>query len=321
MIEKTKKLYEKLLFIRMVEERIADEYSNQEMRCPVHLSIGQEAIAVGVCENLTKNDVVYSNHRCHAHYLAKGGNLDKMIAEIYGKETGCCKGKGGSMHLIDLDAGFGGATPIVGNTIPIAVGAAFSKKTKKEKGVSVVFFGDGAMEEGVIHESSNFASLKKLPVLFICENNLYSVYTSLSDRQPLQRELYKLADAHNIFSEKADGNDAEIVFDKTKNALNHMKNSCGPAFLEFTTYRWREHCGPNYDNDIGYRTQEEFKEWKLKDPLKKIEKQVLERKVLSEKQLFEIKKRINQKIDDSFRFAKSSPFPGQEALYAGLYSE
>src|SRR3989338_9607744 len=182
-------LYRKLLLIRQTEEKIAEKYQEREMRCPVHLSIGQEAVAVGVCDNLKKEDIVYSNHRCHAHYLAKGGNLNRMIAEIYGKETGCAKGRGGSMHLIDLAAGFGGATPIVGNSVPIAVGAAFSNKLKGDKNIAVVFLGDGSTEEGVFHESLNFAILKKLPVLFVCENNLFSVYTNLSERQP-KRQIY-----------------------------------------------------------------------------------------------------------------------------------
>ena len=181
----------------MVEEKIVELYPQQEMRCPVHLSIGQEAVSVGVCANLTREDIVFSNHRSHGHYLAKGGNLKAMVHEIYGKSTGCCFGRGGSMHLLDLSINFFGSTPIVGGTIPIAVGASLASKMQQKNNITTIFHGDGAVEEGVFHESLNFASLKKLPVLFVCENNLYSVYTPLSERQP-NREIYKLVEAHDI---------------------------------------------------------------------------------------------------------------------------
>lgn len=177
-------LYFQILRIRRIEEAIAECYKEQEMRCPVHLSIGQEAIAAGVCALLKKTDIVFSNHRSHGHYLAKGGSLPAMIAEIYGKETGCSKGRGGSQHLIDMSAGFWGSTPIVASTVPLSVGSAFYSKLKEDKKVTVVFFGDAAMEEGVLHESLNFASLHKLPIFFVCENNLYSISTHISARQP-----------------------------------------------------------------------------------------------------------------------------------------
>ena len=165
-----------MLRIRRVEESIARRYAEQEMRCPTHLCIGQEAIAVGVCNALLRTDKVFSNHRAHGHYLAKGGDLNAMIAELYGRAAGCCGGRGGSMHLIDLDAGFMGATPIVGGTVPIAVGSAWASCLKNSSDVTVVFFGDGCFEEGVMHESLNFAALHNLPIVFICENNSYSVY-------------------------------------------------------------------------------------------------------------------------------------------------
>ena len=184
--------------IRMVEEEIAKRYPEQQMRCPVHLSIGQEAAAVGVCAALQPTDWAFSGHRNHAHYLAKGGNLKAMLAEIYGKATGCCGGKGGSMHLTDQASGFIGATPIVGSTVPIAVGAALTAQREGKGRVVVVFLGDGAMEAGVVHESLNFAALKKLPILFACENNLYSVYSPLDVRQPNQRTISDLAAGHGV---------------------------------------------------------------------------------------------------------------------------
>ncbi|MBI4331624.1 MAG: thiamine pyrophosphate-dependent dehydrogenase E1 component subunit alpha, partial [Chloroflexi bacterium] len=179
-----KKLYYAMLRIRLVEERIAELYPEQQMRCPVHLCTGQEAIAAGVSAHLTSDDYALSNHRSHGHYLAKGGDLKAMMAEIYGRVTGCSRGKGGSMHLVDLAAGFLGATPIVGSTIPMAVGAALATVMKGEKRVTVAYFGDAAVEEGVFHESLNFAALKRLPVVFVCENNFFSVYSPLSVRQP-----------------------------------------------------------------------------------------------------------------------------------------
>ena len=187
-----------MLRIRMVEERIAKLYSEEEMRCPVHLSIGQESVAVGVCEHLQKNDIVMSAHRAHAHYLAKGGNLKAMLAELYGKSTGCAMGKGGSMHLIDLESGFFGSVPIVGSTIPIAVGVAWAFKMKKSTNIVTVFLGDGATEEGVFFESLDFASLKNVPILFVCENNFYSVYSNLKVRQSPQRKISVLAESHGI---------------------------------------------------------------------------------------------------------------------------
>ena len=172
-----KDLYYKMLRIRLVEEKISELYAEQEMRCPVHLSIGQEATAVGICAHLQKEDLVLSAHRAHAHYLAKGGDLKAMISELYGKETGCAMGKGGSMHLIDLNSGFFASVPIVGSTIPIATGVAWAFKMKKRSNITAVFLGDGATEEGVFHESLNFAALKQLPIVFICENNGWAVST------------------------------------------------------------------------------------------------------------------------------------------------
>lgn len=313
-------LYKKMLFIRSVEEAIANKYSEQEMRCPVHLSIGQEAVSTGLCEHLTKEDVVYSTHRCHAHYLAKGGSLKKMLAELYGRETGCCKGKGGSMHLIDLEAGFYGATPIVGNSLPVAVGAALATKMKKENKIVTVFLGDGTVEEGVFHESLNYASLSKLPVLFVCENNLFSVYTNLSERQP-DREIYKLAEAHDVYSEKYDGYDVLNVFMASKMTVDFVKSGKGPAFLEFLTYRYREHCGPNYDDDKGYRSVEEYEKWKARDSIKTLEKYVLENKIADKNTLDQIQNLINKEIEEGFDFAKKSPFPKKEELYKGVYCE
>ena len=292
-----------MLRIRLVEESIANKYSEQKMRCPTHLSIGQEAIAVGVCVNLTSQDQVLSTHRAHAHYLAKGGCLNSMMAEIYGKASGCSKGMGGSMHLIDTSVGFMGSTAIVANTIPVAVGLALEKKLTRKKSIACVFFGDGATEEGAFYESVNFAIIHSLPILFICENNLYSVYSGLEVRQPVDRKIYKMVRAMGISAQHGNGNDVEEVARKVKHAKTMILKSGGPQFLEFDTYRWREHCGPNFDNNIGYREESEFLKWKKKDPLNNFysenSQKYIDRKIDT----------ISQEIDDAHQFADDSKFP------------
>ena len=307
--------------IRFVEEAIVDRYGEQEMRCPTHLSIGQEAVAAGVCLSLNRDDQVFGTHRSHAHYIAKGGNINAMIAEIYGKATGCSSGKGGSMHLVDLSVGFMGSTSIVGNTIPVGVGAALANHLHKNGRICCIFFGDAAVEEGVFHESANFAVLKKLPVLFVCENNLYSVYSPLKVRQPEGREIWKFAAAYGMPSDHGDGNDALEVFDKTQTALEHILRGDGPYFLEFATYRWLEHCGPNFDNDIGYRTEEEYLAWKERDPIALLEEQLLNQNAISQPDIEEMERTIQAEVDQAFDFAERSPFPDPEEAFKGLYQE
>lgn len=312
-------LYRSMLRIRRVEEALADRYSEQEMRCPMHLCIGQEAIAVGVCSALLPSDQVFSNHRAHGHYLAKGGDLPRMIAELYGRSTGCCGGRGGSMHLIDLDAGFMGSTPIVGGTVPLAVGAAWASSLKNDEVVTVVFFGDGCFEEGVVHESMNFAALHRLPIVFICENNDFSVYTHRNERQP-GRPIYKLAKAHGIDAAMGDGNDVDEVVSLAKKAIYQSRQGKGPFFLEFRTYRWREHCGPEFDDHLNYRSPEEIENG-LKDcPLKRY-KEKLEKvdpffNEVSEK----IESEIDQEIQSAFGYALSSPKPSIKDAEGRLYA-
>ena len=315
-----KELYYRALRIRLIEEKIADLYSDQEMRCPVHLSIGQEAIAVGVCSALMVQDYVLGNHRSHAHYLAKGGNLKAMLAEIYGKKTGCSGGKGGSMHLVDLSVGFLGSAPIVSSTIPIAVGTAFGTSLKGDNQVTVSFFGDAATEEGVFYESLNFASLKKLPVIFVCENNLYSVYSPLSVRQPEGRNIVDIVRGIGIESLEGDGNDALQVYEMAEQAVKKARNGNGPVFLKFDTYRWREHCGPNYDNDLGYRTQAEFQEWKKRDPVNLLDVRLLENNILGRLEMDIMAETINSEIDEAVIFAKQSPFPEESMLLEDIYA-
>jgi len=298
--------------IRLTEETIAKRYSELKMRCPTHLCIGQEAVAAGVGLALRCDDFVVSTHRAHGHYLGKGGSLNKMIAELYGKATGCAAGKGGSMHLIDRSVGFMGSTAIVGGTIPVGVGLGLSIKLQEKDQVSCVFLGDAAVEEGVFYESVNFAVLKKLPVLFICENNLYSVYSPLKVRQPEGRPICQMVQALGCSGEQGDGNNASEVFQKVNLAVKNIRKGCGPYFFEFATYRWHEHCGPNFDNHLGYRTEEEFQAWKAKDPICLLESQLLEHALISQDEIDDMKNNIQQEVDKAFAFAEESPFPKQE---------
>ena len=313
-------LWYNALKIRLFEEKIIELYPEKEIRCPVHLSIGQEAVAAGTCLALRNQDIVVSNHRSHGHFIAKGGDIKSMLAEMYGKSTGCCGGRGGSMHLIDKSVNFLASTPIVGGTIPIAVGVAFSVQQQNKEEITTLFIGDGTTEEGVFHESLNFASLKKLPILFICENNLYSVYTPLSKRQP-KREIYELAKANGIKSYQFNGNNALEVYGQVKKAIEVIKNDGGPIFLEFLTYRWREHCGVNYDNNIGYRTEEEFLQWKEKDPIKILRENILSSNLVIPEELEKVHKRITEEIIEAVDFAKKSPFPDKSTLFDNLYSK
>ena len=315
----TIRLFHSMLQIRYTEETIASRYSEWKMRCPTHLSTGQEAVASGICLSLRNDDFVMSTHRAHAHYIAKGGNLNKMIAEIYGKVTGCTSGKGGSMHLIDKDVGFMGSTSIVGNTIPLAVGLGLSITLNKTNQLSCVFFGDGAVEEGVFYESINFAVLKKLPVLFICENNLYSVYSPLKVRQPKNRKISEMVKGIGIPSDLGDGNDVMEVFSKTQKAIDKIRKGDGPYFLEFSTYRWREHCGPNYDNDIGYRTINEFKKRKLEDPIQRIEKYIFENNYYSREEIMKAHEDAKYNVNEAFEFAEQSAFPDPNSAYNNLF--
>lgn len=290
------------------------------MRCPVHLCTGQEAVAAGVSAALRQDDFVVSTHRSHGHYLAKGGDMKRMLAEIYGKATGCSSGRGGSMHLIDERAGFMGSTSIVGGTIPVGTGLGFSIKYHATSQVSCVYLGDGAVEEGVFYESANFAALMQLPVLFVCENNLYSVYSPLEVRQPSGRSIWKMVQGIGITSDSGNGNDVAEVYRKAANAVEHIRSGNGPYFLEFSTYRWREHCGPNFDNDIGYRTQGEYEHWKKTDPIACLEQQLIKDGVITIQDIVSLASQIQQEVDDAFAFAESSPFPdpadGGKYVYA-----
>lgn len=314
-------LFEMMLKIRLVEEEIVKRYSSSQMRCPTHLSIGQEAVPAALGLNVNDRDYAISTHRGHGHYIGKGGNIRSMIAEIYGKSTGCSKGRGGSMHLIDRKVGFMGTSAIVGNSIPVGVGFGLSSKIKKTDQISCVFFGDGATEEGAYYESVNFAVLKKLPVLFICENNFYSVYSPLNVRQPPNRSIINVAKALGLGVQNlVDGNDVLSSYNSINKAIKRIKNGEGPQFLEFTTYRWREHCGVNFDNDLGYRSEKEYNEWKRKDPISNFRDYLISENIISTEFLEQIKSKIDLEIQDAFNYAIESPFPEANQAYIDEYA-
>jgi len=309
-----------IMRVRLIEERIRTLYAEQEMRCPMHFSIGQEAVAVGVCAHLTREELITSAHRSHAHYLAKGGDLKAMLAELYGKATGCAAGKGGSMHLIDRSVGFLGAVPIVGSTIPIGVGAAFSSMLQGNPLLTVIFFGDAATETGVFHESLNIAALHQLPVVMVCENNLYSVMSPLRVRKPEHREIVQLAPGHGVFNGQADGNDADAVYALAGEAIERARAGQGPAFLEFKTYRWYEHCGPLEDQQLGYRPPGELEAWKARDPLKCYADSLRRRGIVSDADITVMERTIEAEIDEAVAFARASPFPARAELTTGVYA-
>lgn len=312
-------LFRDLLRIRLVEETIATRYHEQEMRCPVHLSVGQEAIAVGVSAVLRRSDKVVSTHRCHAHYLAKGGDLEAMLAEIYGRTTGCCGGRGGSMHLFDDDAGLALSLPIVGSSMPIAAGIALAMRQDGSDNVAVVFVGEGSLEEGAFHETANFAVLHKLPVIFVCENNLFAVYTHIADRQP-DRPLTDLAVAHGMVAVQGDGNDVLACRALAAEAVARARAGDGPTLLVLDTYRWREHCGPNYDNDIGYRTEAEFQSWKERCPVDSFRRRLMEAGLLDQGTIAALEAEITAEIAAAFDAARAAPWPQPETAGGLVYA-
>ena len=298
------KFLEKSYLIRFTEEEIAKKYLEQEMRCPIHLSIGQEIPSAALNLVLKKNDHAISYHRAHAHYLAKGCSLKKMIAEIYGKKTGCSGGIGGSMHLVDKTKNFIGSTAIVSSSIPVGAGFAYSLKNKKER--VCIYIGDASCEECVFFETLNFVILKKLPVIFFCENNKYSVYSNLSVRQPKNRKLYKLAAAFGIKSHNFSSKNPIDLYKKLKKVLD---NNYEPVFIEVSTYRHLEHCGPNNDDSLNYRPIKEVNHWLKNDPLILLENYIIKNRYLNLIEIEKIKIKIKKEIKEAFKFATKSQAP------------
>ncbi len=312
-------MYVTMLNIRKFEERVAEFVTPpKEIICPVHLYIGQEAVATGVCANLRRDDYVFSTHRSHGHYIAKGGDIKALMAELYGKATGCSKGRGGSMHLALPDVGLPGSSAIVAGTIPLAVGTALAFSMQKKGGVSVAFFGDGATNEGTFYESLNFASLKKLPAIFICENNLFSTHMPISACLA-DTNIYKKAELFNMPGVRVDGNDVIKVYEAAKKAVEDARCGKGPTLIECMTYRWRGHVGPNYDLDKGLRSKAELDYWMNRCPIKTLEDSLLKHGIISETAKIQLYKSIEKEIEEAVIFAKESPYPDESELLNNVF--
>jgi TPP-dependent pyruvate/acetoin dehydrogenase alpha subunit len=302
-------LYFVMKKIRLFEDRVVPLISEPpQIKCPVHLYTGQEAIAAGVCENLNNKDYVYSTHRSHGHYIAKGGSINKLMAEMFTKVTGSSKGKGGSMHLCDPNIGLPGSPVIVASSIPIAVGSALTFSLKNNNNVSVAFFGDGAMDEGVVYESFNIAVLKSLPVIFVCENNQFATHVHLKKHMG-DTNLAKKAEAFGLKTYKINGNDVNEVYDVSKEAVQRARKGDGPSFIECETYRFLGHVGPSDETDIGIRTKKDLAHWHNRCPILTMEKQLLNAELLNAVDIEKIEKTINDEIDQSIIFANNSPDP------------
>jgi len=315
------RMLREMLRIRTIEETLADRYAEQEMRTPTHFSIGQEAVAVGVSAALGLEDVAYSGHRCHAHYLAKGGDLRAMVAELYGRETGAARGRGGSVHLSAPEVGFIAASAILGQTMAAATGSAWAFSMDGAPRVAVCYFGDGAAEEGIFHETLNFASVKRVPVVFVCENNLYSTHTPLAVRQPAGIAIWERALSYQMPAEHADGNDVFAVRNAAERAVQSARAGKGPYFLEFSTYRWREHVGPNWDYDAGYRTKSEVDAWMERCPIKHAKARLIDQGACTEHDVATWQRQFQDEIEAAIAKAKarSDPFPSVDELMDGTY--
>lgn len=312
-------LYKDMLLIRTFEEEICPYIEDGTIKTPCHLYIGQEAIAVGVSSNLRPEDVIWGNHRSHGHYLAKGGNLDKLMAEIFCKETGCSKGRGGSMHVVDSNAGILGTVPIVAGTVPLAVGAALKFRMSKEDNISVSYMGDGATEEGHVLESMNMASLYQLPVLFVIENNLYSSHMHMKERRK-QENLQEIGSFLGIPTIKINGNDVNEVKDSAESFIKEIRGGGGPAIIECMTYRWRGHVGSSWDEDVGVKRKAELSEWLDKDPIK-FEKDNLINTGVSLEDIESLERMVKDRILLSIEKALTSSYPSPETILENVFTD
>lgn len=315
-----RRLHETMLRIRVFEERCADLLEAKEINTPCHLYIGQEAVATGVCLALRDSDFLLGNHRSHGHYIAKGGTLRSIMAELMCKETGCAKGRGGSMHLINLPIGLLGTVPMVAATIPVGVGAALSAQMRHSNQVSVAFFGDGATEEGVFFEALNFAALRKLPMIFVCENNYMSSHLALLDRRTTEK-LHGLMTMPGLSSVRADGNNVLEMYDVATQAVTRARSGLGPTFIEAETYRWRGHVGPRDDLDVGIRDRDVLRSWIERCPIEQIERIMLEAGEISQEEIAAVRTRVHEEVEDAVDFARNSPAPSADRLADHVYME
>ena len=298
-----KKILKNLITIRSVEEKIVEEYDKQEIRCPVHLSVGQEASSVGICLNLKKKDQIVLSHRCHSSYIAKGGSINKMVSELYGKSSGTNFGKAGSMHLFDKENGILASIPIVSSGIPMAVGAALNFKLKRSNNIGVAFYGDAAIEEGIFHESLNFAATKKLPILFVCENNNYSCYTNLNERQP-KNLLKKIGLPFDIKTTRLSGKNTLDIFKASKKIIKEIRKNSTPQIILIDCFRKYEHCGPLIDDNLKYRTKKEINLGNSHCPVKFYKKYVINKKIFSKSFVEKLEKNEIYKIKKIFEKVK-----------------
>jgi len=309
-------MYRKMLEIRHFEQRIYYLFLEGLIPGTIHLYTGQEAIAVGVCAALRKNDFIMSTHRPHGHYIAKGGRIERLMAELLGKETGCCKGKGGSMHVGDFSIGMPPAIAIVGANVPIAAGIGLSFKMKGTDQVVACFFGDGAVNQGMWHEGVNIAAIWKLPVIFVCENNLYAASTHISKAILLER-IADRASAYGIPGVTVDGNDVLAVFKAAEEAVIRARKGLGPTLIECLTYR---HGGHSRGDPATYRPKKEVEEWLKKDPILRFKERLIKMGILTEKEAADIEKEILEKIEEAVKTAKESPLPHPETALEDIYA-
>jgi len=313
------RILKKMILIRRFEERVAVLAENREFQDPVHLYVGQEAIASSVCEALNHQDYAYSTHRSHGHYLAKGGDVKKLMAEIFCKETGCSRGRGGSMHVIDRLVGFMGSSPIVGGTISIAVGSGLSAKMNRKGQVSVAFFGDGATDEGVFYESVNFAMIHKLPVIFVCENNRFSTHLPDFVRQSNPDVADRVA-GFRINARRVNGNSPEEIFSVVSEMVDKARKGEGPSLIECMTYRWLSHVGYWKDLDVGFRKKTDVEHWMERCPIRQLSEQMITRGMLTRPELEEMERAAVAIVEESVEFARSSKSPDPAAIAEGLFS-
>lgn len=312
-------MFESMELIRVAEEQIAEMVVAGEVNCPCHFAIGQEATAVGIAANLRSTDRGFGAHRSHSQFLASGASIDKLMAEVLGRVTGASKGMGGSMHLYAADTGFAGSVPIVAGTVPLAVGAGLAAKFDKNGDIGVAYFGDGACEEGVVHESMNLAASMNLPVLFVVENNLYSSHLDIHLRQPSNR-VARFAESHGIETRVVDGNDIVAVFEASKYLIDRARAGEGPGFIEAVTYRWRGHVGPDENIDVGLRrSAEEVAAWKKRDPIARLYDALIARGITHQK-LESVKNRAMNKVKTARKEAYGQPWPKDSALLDYVYS-
>lgn len=312
------RFYRQMVKIRLFEEQVNQLYTSAKMPGLAHLYIGQEAVAVGICEALRPDDYITSTHRGHGHCLAKGASADRMFAELLGKASGYCRGKGGSMHIADQDTGNLGANAIVGGSAGIATGAALSAKMRRSEQVSVCFFGEGALGQGLLYESMNMASLWKLPVIYVCENNLYNEYTHY--RETTAGEFTTRAEAFGILSESVDGQDIELVHTAALRLVERARQGKGPAFLTCNTYRFHGHHVGDIDRSY-YRSKKEEEEWKNKrDPIELLAGRLIARKIADAKRLEEIEAELRREIEDAVRFALNAPYPDPGEVGQHVYA-